>query len=1067
MRIMLKPRRRASIRAGLATVALSALLATSALTPAVAAEGSPSSPTVAVSESNHHQAARNVRVSVEGTNITVTWDGAQGVSSYLVKLFNVNEGAIKIAKRHSNSVTFTAPQVAVGQAYRIIIVAESGDWDIPASKVESTPFIVPDPANAGGGEPAAPGSDSGQNQPGGPGTQTEPPQNQTPLEGSPSAPQGVIPEILSSSSLRVSFLPPKSAGTSPINAYVVKLTPQDGGQAIEKTLSTPKELSDKSTVFPNLTPGTTYKVQVAAKNQSGTGAAQVSTPESVTLSEDPTAQLAVSAPVTLDKLDPSKPNTLSVVGTGYTGEAAKTYGVDVVVADTNAWTPGTFPVNEFTKTIHISPDQINASGAFNTELTIDVKADNLTLGNNYFVGTVAANGAKYYERRLDKQAAFDFLPLTPKNVSLTKTGDKSVRIGWDLLTEDPRVSSYRVTLNKVRDGSEEYVNHFEVGRAVNFKEFFNLKDGVYVGNVVAEVKLSNDPSVLPARSTAVKTGQVTISTASTAPQTNVPAAPGTLNLRLAVKDSRALEASWFEPNPSNGKILNYEIELIGNDGSTRKLNADMTSDIPEFMKISGVTNGVSYTFKVRAQNADGWSNWSAASNAVTIPANQDEFAMTPPSELFATVDKDTAKVTIQWINSGYEPKNGQWIVRVSCVESCPSGFKSFVLDAPTSQDFVVSENMKPGIYKASLKLVNGAVSSRVIESDIFVVGTPAVVPNPKITVTPTTDIDPTVENVFTVSGTGYVGSMAENGVYIVAADPSVWTPGTVPTFSETNRFAASVHVAPSKLNAGTFTATLVVPSGSFDPTKTYVIGTMAAHGLSIAPQRTLDAGQKISFVTNNDNPPTATPPLVSVKALKDAQPTATFVAGQANTIDLEFTNAREGSQWNIALHSDPIELGTVTVNAGKSVLSIPADLAARFTEGDHTLVFTPVANQDGAAIRLPWRVLPKAVQPADPPKPGNDTKPADPPKPGDPHKPIEPPQTGDNTKPGDAPKQGDDSKATDQQKPADTSKKSDAPTSKAAHTQLAKTGSATAPLSAAGALLMVAGLAALRSRQRH
>ncbi|MEW6896093.1 fibronectin type III domain-containing protein [Trueperella pyogenes] len=675
--------------------------------------------------------------------------------------------------------------------------------------------------------------------------------------GKPSAPRGVIAGILSDTSVRVDFLDAETPVSSPVTSYTVTLTPTGSSKKMEKTLSTPNELRKKSVVFDGLTTNETYKIEVVAANKAGVGPAASPAYTSVKLSRGPKPSLAVStsAGLNIDKLDPSQPVTFIVAGTGYTGEAAEKYGIDVVVSDDSLWSPGYFPI-ELPKKIHISPDKISR-GRFSAEITVDVKKDKIDFGRHYVVGTLAAGDAQIYERRLDQAQKFDYAPAAPRNAKLTKVGEgKDVRVTWDRPTEDPRVSAYTVKLHKVENGQETYVNQREVGKALNAVEFSGLKDGVYIASVVSEIARNSDRSVTPLRSAPAKTEQLTISAKESNKPKTVPEAPTKLTLRLALKDAKALEAFWNEPSTSSGKITNYDIELSGSDKSVKKLKANMKDALPEFLKISSLTPGVTYTFKVRAENAQGWSPWSEESNKVTIPANQDEFAMTPPDEVFARVDKETNKVSVGWINSGYEPKNGQWHVRVECVSSCPAAFSPFSEKRPTSVDGIVLDKLQPGVYRAVLTLVNGKRTSGPVASNNFVVGAPAVVPQPQITVTPTSDIDPSVKNIFTVNGAGYIGTSASKGIYVVVADPAVWTPGKTPTPSATARFAGQVWVKPEQIVNGVFTAKIEVPAGKFDPKKSYVVGTMAAHQLSIA-DRSMDAGKAISFASSGQ--PEATP----------------------------------------------------------------------------------------------------------------------------------------------------------------------------------------------------------------
>ncbi|MEW6973499.1 fibronectin type III domain-containing protein [Trueperella pyogenes] len=621
--------------------------------------------------------------------------------------------------------------------------------------------------------------------------------------GKPSAPRGVIAGILSDTSVRVDFLDAETPVSSPVTSYTVTLTPTGSSKKMEKTLSTPNELRKKSVVFEGLTTNETYKIEVVAANKAGVGPAASPTYTSVKLSRGSKPSLAVSTStgLNIDKLDPSQPVTFIVAGTGYTGEAAEKYGIDVVVSDDSLWSPGYFPI-ELPKKIHISPDKISR-GRFSAEITVDVKKDKIDFGRHYVVGTLAAGDAQIYERRLDQAQKFDYAPAAPRNAKLTKVGEgKDVRVTWDRPTEDPRVSAYTVKLHKVENGQETYVNQREVGKALNAVEFSGLKDGVYIASVVSEIARNSDRSVTPLRSAPAKTEQLTISAKESNKPKTVPDAPTKLTLRLALKDAKALEAFWNEPSTSSGKITNYDIELSGSDKSVKKLKANMKDALPEFLKISSLTPGVTYTFKVRAENAKGWSPWSEESNKVTIPANQDEFAMTPPKEVFVLVDTETSTATIRWIKSDYEPKDARWHVRIECVQDCPASSEPITGIQPIGVTGIDFANLKPGVYQASLTLVNGQKTSKPVKSDKFAVGVPAVVPNPKITVTPTSKIDPSVDNVFTVNGTGYLGTSASKGIYVVVADPTVWTPGERPKFTQVDRFVASIHVKPEQIVNG-------------------------------------------------------------------------------------------------------------------------------------------------------------------------------------------------------------------------------------------------------------------------
>ena len=134
---------------------------------------------------------------------------------------------------------------------------------------------------------------------------------------------------------------------------------------------------------------------------------------------------------------------------------------------------------------------------------------------------------------------------------------------------------------------------------------------------------------------------------------------------------------------------------------------------------------------------------------------------------------------------------------------------------------------------------------------------PAAVASPSLTVTPADDVDPAVENTFTVSGTGYVGAGAANGAYVLLGDASIWSGGG-PLVAQ--GWIALGWVPSGSIVDGAFTTTLKAPAGSFDPAKEYVVATSAAHGLSVT-DRSLDAFSPLTIAQPAPPEPVADPVL--------------------------------------------------------------------------------------------------------------------------------------------------------------------------------------------------------------
>ena len=106
-----------------------------------------------------------------------------------------------------------------------------------------------------------------------------------------------------------------------------------------------------------------------------------------------------------------------------------------------------------------------------------------------------------------------------------------------------------------------------------------------------------------------------------------PAAPS-----AARGDGRAV-VTYTAPGDQGCAISQIQIEASG--GATQTATASPHT-------FTGLSNGTSYTFRVRAQNEEGWGAWSAASNAVT-PAGVPQ----GPTSI-STANSGVGEVTATW-----------------------------------------------------------------------------------------------------------------------------------------------------------------------------------------------------------------------------------------------------------------------------------------------------------------------------------------------------------------------------------------------------------------------------------
>lgn len=202
-------------------------------------------------------------------------------------------------------------------------------------------------------------------------------------------------------------------------------------------------------------------------------------------------------------------------------------------------------------------------------------------------------------------------------------------------------------------------------------------------------------------------------------------------------------------------------------------------------------------------------------------------------------------------------------------------------------------------------------------------GEEPVTPNPSVTVSPTADLDPSVENVLTISGTGFTGDGAANGVYVLFGETSVWS-GEGPLVA--SGWIDLGWVPAAQLTEGAFTTTLTIPADSLDPDVEYHVATSAAHALSIT-NRTLDTFTPVTVAQGSGEPE---PDLV----IDITNPGDTVAQG--GTLRFTAGGFAPGESVTATVYSDPIVIGTVAADAD-GVVTFAWAVPENFPAGEHTL----------------------------------------------------------------------------------------------------------------------------------
>ena len=128
------------------------------------------------------------------------------------------------------------------------------------------------------------------------------------------------------------------------------------------------------------------------------------------------------------------------------------------------------------------------------------------------------------------------------------------------------------------------------------------------------------------------------------------------------------------------------------------------------------------------------------------------------------------------------------------------------------------------------------------------------VADPKLSIDKS-ELDPTQDNAVTVSGSGYVGAAAQNGVYVAVVEAEKWQEGNTP---DTHSVAAMTRIAAEDVHDGQFRATLDIAAGTLDASKKYLIVSFASPELNKS-DRSLDTTAEITLKVPESPKPSPTP----------------------------------------------------------------------------------------------------------------------------------------------------------------------------------------------------------------
>ncbi|GAA3224479.1 HtaA domain-containing protein [Oerskovia jenensis] len=571
-------------------------------------------------------------------------------------------------------------------------------------------------------------------------------------------------------------------------------------------------------------------------------------------------------------VDPAVENTFTISGTGFVGAGAK-YGAYVLLGDASIWKGnGPLVANGWLNLKFVRAEQFT-NGAFST--TITVPAGTFVEGTDYVVATSAAHELSVTDRTLDT-----FTPIALKGEEpVTPVFEPTVEV----FAADGKTSLGNTL---VRAGDKVVVKGSGFDPAGNLAPAGNrppISAGSPAGTYVVFGKFAD----------------------AWRPSAGAPS-----SARVVGDQRWALSQAGFDAiDPGYQGGVRGQWVTVSPEG---EFTAELTVKPKQ---ASGVDLAwpEAGSFGVYTYGAGGVTN---AAQELSVPVNYTDApapaALTVTPGLPQVVPGGKQTLTIAGLAE--EDK-----ILAVLLDGAPASFTA-------TGDSVVVTIPKTAEARATTVRVVSALGAHG-EVGFTIV-------KPTVTVTPNADVDPSVANTFTVTGTGFVGAGAKNGAYVLGGDASIWK-GEGPLVA--SGWLQLAHVA--TIVDGTFTKTLTVPAGSFDPTKEYVVATSAAHGLSMT-DRTLDTFSSIAIKQ-------ATPVAVATTTTLSAA-SAEVELGHAAELAATVTPATaagavEFLSGDAVVATIPVVKGTASIGVPTSVLG-PLQYSARFVPTDGA-AFEPSASQ--------------------------------------------------------------------------------------------------------------------------
>ena len=482
------------------------------------------------------------------------------------------------------------------------------------------------------------------------------------------------------------------------------------------------------------------------------------------------------------------------------------------------------------------------------------------------------------------------------NIKASVTWTEPIDNGGSIIT------GYTITSNP---GSKTIT----VGSSIRTATVLGLTNGIpYTFKVVATNAIGNS---LPSNSSNSVTPNITRPTAPT--------------IGIATAYNLSTLVTWTAPTNNGGSVITGYTVISTPGGLTATVDGSTTSAI-----VNGLTNGISYTFKVFATNVVGNSSLSNSSNSA-IP-----HTTVPSVPIIETAIGYNTQATVSW---NTPINNGGFVISSYTVISNPGNIRKTVSGSETT---TVVDELTNGITYTFTVFATNSLGNSLPSSPSNPV-TPKTIPSPPIIGSAIAYNTKCTINWSAPINNG--GSIITG--YTVSSNPE----GKIATVSGTTLTATIFELTNGKPYNFTVVATNAVgdslPSGSSNSVTPNITRPSAPTNVTATPNNTTasitwtppinNSGSIITGYTITSNPG-------GKKVTVSASTTSTIIAGLTNGTSYTFTVAATNAVGN-SLPSNPSNSVTP-----RTIPNAPIIGSATTNNSRVTVSWTPPANNGGSVI---------------------------------------------------------------------------------------------------------------------